>query len=94
VGGRPDDPIDPHAPFADFANGLRALKARSMKTYEQIAAEVNFCRSALSTAANGRRLPTYEVTLAYVRACGGPVLEWKLRWESADRARRRRGRPG
>jgi hypothetical protein len=87
MGGRPEEPIAAGAPFAEFANGLRALRASSMKTYEQIAAEENFCRSVLSTAANGRQLPTREVTLAYVRACGGSVTEWGQRWDSAWRGR-------
>ncbi|MET7400356.1 helix-turn-helix domain-containing protein [Dactylosporangium sp. NPDC005572] len=92
--GRRESPIDPRAPFADFANGLRALRADSMKTYDEIAAEVNFCRSVLCTAASGRQLPTWEVTSAYVRACGGSEPEWMGRWElEARRRQRRRWRP-
>jgi hypothetical protein len=36
--------------------------------------------SALSTAASGRTLPTREVTLAFVAACGGDVEEWAAKW--------------
>lgn len=78
--GRPESPIDPYAPFADFANGLRALRAAVKKTYEQLAAETHYCVSVLSMAANGRALPTLQVTLAYVRACDGSTTQWRQRW--------------
>jgi len=87
--GRPEIPLDPRAPFADFASGLRALRAASSKTYQQISEEVFYRVSTLSGAAGGRRLPSLEVTLAYVRACGGEAGEWTQRWEDARRRRRR-----
>ncbi|RDI67495.1 NB-ARC domain-containing protein [Nocardia pseudobrasiliensis] len=36
--------------------------------------------SVLSEAASGHRLPTLQVTLAFVRACGGDTTEWEQRW--------------
>ncbi|WP_434599946.1 WD40 repeat domain-containing protein [Streptomyces sp. A5-4] len=39
--------------------------------------------STLSSAANGRKLPSLAVTLAYVRACGGAEAEWSGRWHAA-----------
>jgi hypothetical protein len=83
--GRPEKPVDPSLPFAGLANGMRALREKCMKTYAQIAVEVNFGVTALSTAANGRRLPTRDVLLAYVRACGGSESEWLQRWKDAAR---------
>jgi hypothetical protein len=41
-----------------------------------------FSPSVLSSAAAGCRLPTLEVTLAFVMACGGDVAEWRRRWLS------------
>lgn len=41
---------------------------------------MHFSASTLSEAASGKRLPSLEVTLAYVRACGGDVAEWEKRW--------------
>ncbi|GGM23600.1 helix-turn-helix domain-containing protein [Dactylosporangium sucinum] len=91
--GRRETPIDPSRPFADFANGLRELRANSMKTFEDIAVEVNYGRSVLCAAASGRRLPTFGVTLAFVRACGGEEDEWARRWQlEAPRQQRRRPR--
>lgn len=88
--GRPEIPVDPRAPFADFANGLRALRAASKKTYQEISDEVFYRVSTLCMASSGRILPSLEVTLAYVRSCGGSVSEWTRRWEEA-RQRRSRG---
>lgn len=59
-----------------------------MKTYQQLAAESHFCTSVLSSAANGKRLPTVEVTRAYVQACGGSVPEWLYRWKCEARTHR------
>ncbi len=36
--------------------------------------------SVLSEAASGYRLPTLQVTQAFVRACGGDPAEWEHRW--------------
>jgi hypothetical protein len=81
--GRPHAPIDPQWPLAEFASGLRALKATSRLTYRQMGHRVCFCIAVLSQAAAGRTLPTLEVTLAYVRACGGSEAEWRVRWYQA-----------
>jgi hypothetical protein len=92
MAGRREAPIDPCAPYANFAYGLRALRAYCGKTYKQMGAEVNYGVSALCAAANGRKLPSRQVTLAYVRACGGSAndqIEWKRRWEFEARTHRR-----
>jgi hypothetical protein len=33
----------------------------------------------------GRRLPTLEVTLAYVAACDGDLEQWERRWREVER---------
>lgn len=45
----------------------------------------HYSPTALSTAAAGKRLPSWEVTKAYVEVCGGDVQAWHERW-SAVRA--------
>lgn len=86
--GRPHSPIDPQQPLAEFASGLLALKIGRNLTYKQMA-EKGYCSaSRLSEAARGVRLPTLEVTLAYVRACvpdkpdeqERAKREWTERW--------------
>nr|WP_296073283.1 helix-turn-helix domain-containing protein [uncultured Actinoplanes sp.] len=105
---RPERPLDPAAgPIAQFAVALRALRAAAGNpTYRRMAERVPVSPSALAAAADGRRLPTWEVTREYVRACGGREDEWRERWhavreatpgaarsvaEPAKRHRRRRG---
>ncbi|GIH05854.1 hypothetical protein Rhe02_39210 [Rhizocola hellebori] len=78
--GRPFGPVGPDRPFADFANGLRALKNADGSTLERLSGRANYSKSAFSDAAGGLRLPTLEVTLAFVRVCGGCEPEWETRW--------------
>ncbi|GAB3453338.1 hypothetical protein GCM10027436_53950 [Actinophytocola sediminis] len=40
----------------------------------------HYSAAALSEAANGRRLPSLAVTLAYVSACDGDTAAWEERW--------------
>lgn len=49
-----------------------------------MAKEANYSATMLSEAASGRKQPTLEVTLAYVRACGGDVAEWTDRWHTLN----------
>ncbi|MFD7866043.1 ATP-binding protein [Streptomyces sp. NPDC059783] len=46
-----------------------------------MAASTRFSQSALSQAAAGQRLPSLEVLLAYVRACGGDPRWWEKCWQ-------------
>ncbi|MEV6527459.1 helix-turn-helix domain-containing protein [Longispora sp. NPDC051575] len=82
---RPEKKIDPcSGPIAAFAVELRELRrAAGEPPYKAMAKSVNFSSSALSKAAAGDRLPTWDVTSAYVRACGGQVAAWKDRWAQA-----------
>ncbi|MHC3469501.1 helix-turn-helix domain-containing protein [Streptomyces sp. 7R007] len=74
--------IDPTAgPVERFAWELRQLRAAAgAPGYRQLAARAHYSASALSTAASGKALPTREVTLAFVAACGGDVEEWAAKW--------------
>ncbi|WP_307833911.1 helix-turn-helix domain-containing protein, partial [Actinoplanes italicus] len=92
VTGRPERPIAPHLPYAAFARGLRELRQRAGRPpYRQMAYATGFSVSVMSEAANGTRLPTWEVTAAYVRACDGDLDEWRQRWHDAARAGSVRG---
>lgn len=88
--GRPEAPIDPRWPTASFAIGLRALRHERGISYKDMARMTNYGVTALSVAASGRSLPTWEVTLAYVTSCGGREVEWRSRWEQARELSRRR----
>lgn len=79
---RSERPIEQDAGLlSQFATGLRALRASAGNpTYRELATRAHYSASTLSEAASGRKLPTLTVTLAYVRACAGPVDEWDQRW--------------
>lgn len=80
---RPEEPIDPSWPLADFAGGLRALRKECGITYREMARLTHYGVSTLSSAANGRNMPTLEVTRAYVFACDGVQCDWDRRWQRA-----------
>src|SRR5437868_3375921 len=79
--GRREAPV-PEGPLHDFAHGLRALRAKApgSPAYRQLAKTACYSASVLSMAASGRVLPSWHVTRAYVRACGGDAEEWHALW--------------
>jgi tetratricopeptide (TPR) repeat protein len=48
-----------------------------------MARSVNFGAATLAKAASGHRFPSWELTRAYVVACGGDLDEWRATWEDA-----------
>lgn len=73
----------PHGdePLLVFAADLRTLRARAnTPAYRELSRRVHYSAATLSEAASGRKLPSLPVTLAYVRGCGGDVVEWERRW--------------
>jgi len=81
---RPERPVDAaEGPVQLFAADLRSLRQQAGNPpYRQLAKEAHFSKATLSAAASGYRLPTWEVTGAYVQACGGDVEEWQRRWRA------------
>ncbi|WFE44579.1 helix-turn-helix domain-containing protein [Verrucosispora sp. WMMD1129] len=79
---RAERPLDPTAdPLQAFAADLRILRDKAGRpTYQALARRAHRSASSLSEAAGGRRLPTLDTTLAYVRALGGDEAEWTERW--------------
>lgn len=72
----------PDGPLREFAVKLRELRVNAPggPTYRELARTAHYSASVLSVAAAGRHLPTWDVTQAYVTACGGDVDEWRERW--------------
>lgn len=84
--GRHEQPVAPGV-LNDFATALRALRAAAgSPAYREMSRRAQYSSSALSAAASGQSLPTLELTLAYVRACGGEEREWRERWQTAAAA--------
>jgi len=50
--------------------------------YRALAKRAGFSASTLSVAASGAVLPSLDVTLAYVQACGGNPDLWRERWHA------------
>ncbi|KJK52272.1 hypothetical protein UK23_03815 [Lentzea aerocolonigenes] len=68
-----------------FAGDLRRLRAEAGgPPYRELARKAHFSVTTLSEAAAGRKLPGLDVTLAYVRACGGDENTWSQRWHEVD----------
>jgi hypothetical protein len=82
--GRVQRRPDPSAgPVAWFAYELQLLREKAgSPDYRSMAAQAHCAASTLSTAAAGRRVPTWETTRAFIRVCGGDEAEWRSRWEA------------
>ncbi|MBF6169109.1 helix-turn-helix domain-containing protein [Streptomyces gardneri] len=83
---RSERPLDPSSgPIHAFAADLRRLRARAGNPkYLQMARLSGRSRTALSEAAGGDHLPTWETTEAFVKACGGDVGTWLTKWEQVQ----------
>jgi hypothetical protein len=95
MAGRLEAALDPLSPLHGFAEALRKLREQAgQPTYRQLAAQTGFAAGTLARAAAGRVLPSWELTFAYVTACGGEHDEWRHRWEAArDMVRQQHGSP-
>jgi DNA-binding PadR family transcriptional regulator len=82
---RPERQLDPAGGvIPEFAAGLRRLRdGAGNPGYRKLAALAHYSATTLSDAAGGRRMPSLEVTLAFVRACGGNIADWESRWRVA-----------
>ncbi|MFE9018008.1 helix-turn-helix domain-containing protein [Streptomyces sp. NPDC007808] len=85
--GRRETPVDPAAgPVQRFAYELRKLRQEAGGiTYRELARRAHYSVTALSQAAAGEQLPSLQVALAYVRACGGDEDSWERRWQETER---------
>jgi len=83
---RQERPVDPAAgPLQSFASDLRKVRTEAGNpTYRALARVAGYSATTLSEAAAGTRLPTLNVVLAYVGACGGNVAAWRERWHRLD----------
>src|SRR5438067_11771405 len=82
--GRRRRPVDPAAPAAlrELASALRQMVDRRFTSLRALEKAAHVGRSTLSEALSGRRLPSLDVLLAIVRACGEDETAWRERWQS------------
>jgi hypothetical protein len=83
--GRPERPLDPDGgPVVKLAIALRELRcAAGGPSYRAMAQRAHRSQTALSEAAGGVQLPTWDTVEAYVRACDGDPTDWRGRWDEA-----------
>jgi hypothetical protein len=62
---------------ADLAELRREAGQPSLR---KMAGVSHYSHTALSSVLSGTRLPSQELTLAFVRACGGDEQAWRERW--------------
>ena len=88
--GRPPRNLDPaQGPVQAFAAELRKLREEAGNPkYLQMQRLSGRSRTALSEAAGGDHLATWETVEAYVRACGADPHAWEDRWERVRDATR------
>jgi hypothetical protein len=89
--GRPEKEISGEGPIAELARALRRLRAQvGQPSYRELASggKALYSASVLAEAAGGRRCPTWDVTKAFVSACGDDPAQWEERWEKARAAAR------
>lgn len=96
--GRAERELDPlSGPVQRFAYDLRLLRIQAgSPSYRELSRHARYAPSVLSRAASGRELPSRNVTLAYVTACGGDTEAWRERWmalAAAQRGTHSAGRP-
>jgi hypothetical protein len=71
--------------LAEFVADLVDLRRRAgQPSLRAMAATAHYSHTALSSVLSGVRLPSLELTLAFVRACGGDEAEWRSRWQRAS----------
>ena len=77
---------DEHDLVAEFASGLRGLMTGAgIPSYREVARRAHFSHTAIAAAASGKALPSLEVTLGFVAACGGDAAlraDWEARWHA------------
>ncbi|MCX5232966.1 helix-turn-helix domain-containing protein [Streptomyces sp. NBC_00233] len=87
---RTDAPIHPQATpqLERLASSLRQVKETSTLSYRALGEAAHYSAASLSQAASGRKLPTWAITWAYVKACDPDADRdhWHSLWESAAQA--------
>ncbi len=94
--GRPEKPIVTRdGAVADFAEELRRLRKQADLTVQKLAQRAHCSTGAISSAASGRALPSWQIARAYIAGCGQDPEDWQERWEAAAaRAGVSRAAPG
>ncbi|MGY2025775.1 helix-turn-helix domain-containing protein [Nocardia gipuzkoensis] len=87
--GRRRKPVAEGSPVGRFAARLRdRIDQDPTLTYRKMAEQVNYSHSTLAEAVSGKKLPTWDVTLAVLQSCEADeeeIREWKQYWHATHR---------
>ncbi|MEU1604147.1 DUF2690 domain-containing protein [Micromonospora matsumotoense] len=87
--GRDHDGEGRHHGFvADLARLRREAGQPSLR---KMSVTAHYSHTALAGVLSGARLPSLELTMAFVRACGGDEAAWRVRWHREAGAGRAAG---
>ncbi|GAA2734045.1 DUF4407 domain-containing protein [Actinocorallia aurantiaca] len=82
--GRAQEPLpatgDPRNAFTEH---LKALRGQSGLTFREMAEQSNYSPTSLTAVTRGKKLPSWDVTAAFVRVCGGDEEQARRLWEEA-----------
>jgi hypothetical protein len=68
--------------ITEFVADLARLRQEAgQPSLRKMAGKGHYSHTALSSVLSGQRLPSRELTMAFVRACDGDESEWRARWE-------------
>ncbi|MET8863743.1 helix-turn-helix transcriptional regulator [Nonomuraea sp. NPDC004580] len=84
--GRRQKPLDGSTEAERFALRLRELRAGRGFTIRRLADKAGYAPSTLSKAESGDQPPSWEVTEAFVQACGEDPAGWRSDWLAANAA--------
>jgi hypothetical protein len=65
---------------------LRLRDDAGIPSYRALEKRAHYSRTTLAKAAGGKELPSLDVTLTFVSACGGDPEAWKIRWRQVRQA--------
>lgn len=64
-----------------FAADLERLRlSAGIASLRSLARTTHYSHTSITDAAGGKKFPSLEVTIAFVKACAGDVDEWRERW--------------
>ncbi|MFD9740907.1 substrate-binding domain-containing protein [Umezawaea sp. NPDC059074] len=79
--------LNPDGPPAEaFAYRLVKLRDEIGLTTAQLAAMTDYSEADLAEATSGRELPSWELTAAYISACGDNPEQWRPWWDHARKS--------
>ncbi|GAA3287934.1 DUF2690 domain-containing protein [Dactylosporangium vinaceum] len=68
--------------ITEFVADLARLRQEAgQPSLRRMAEKGHYSHTALSSVLSGKRLPSQELTMAFVRACDGDESVWRARWE-------------